>query len=234
MKTKQPEKKIIGYKGFNSKLQCTPDDKVYQFEVGKEYEEEAADLCKSGFHFCENPLDVFGYYCPADSRYCEIEANGVSEQTESDTKRCAKKIKIAAEISLSGLINAGVKFILEKIDWNNNKESNTGDRSAATNTGDRSAPTNTGDQSAATNTGYRSAATNTGNRSAATVEGNSSVAISTGYKGKAKATKGSAIVLVERDDNGNLLSIKSAIIDGEILKENTFYTLEKGEFKEVE
>ena len=225
MTAEQTEKKMTGYKGFNSKLQCTPEGRVYRFEVGKEYEEETAELCKSGFHFCENPLDVFSYYKPADSRYCRIEAGEVSEQTESDTKRCAKKIKIVEEIGLSDLINAGVKFILEKTDWNNDSKSNTGYRSAAT---------NTGCQSAATNTGNRSAATNTGDRSAATVEGKSSVAIATGYEGKAKATRGSAIVLVERDDDGNLLSVKSAIIDGEILKENTFYTLENGEFKEVE
>ena len=38
------------YKGFNSKLQCTPNGKVYQYEVGKTYEEPNADLCSSGFH----------------------------------------------------------------------------------------------------------------------------------------------------------------------------------------
>jgi len=277
-----------GYKGFNDKLQCTPNGKVFQFEVGKEYEEENAELCNSGFHFCENPFDIFGYYSPSDSRYCEIEADDVSEQTESDSKKCCKKIKISAEIKLSGIINAGVKFIMDKIDWKNSKESNTGDfsaatntgdfsaatntgcfsaatntgdfsaatnmgyRSAATNTGNQSAATNTGNQSAATNTGYKSAATNTGDFSAATntgnqsaatntgyfsaatVEGNNSVAIATGHKSKAKAVKGSAIVVCEIDDNGNLLAIKSSVIDGELLKENTFYTLENGEFKEVE
>jgi len=214
-----------GYKGFNDKLQCTPNGKVFQFEVGKEYKEENADLCKSGFHFCENPFDVFKYYYPSDSRYCEIEADDITNQTEEDSKRCCKKIKISAEIKLSGIINSGVKFIMDRIDWTWNKESNTGDQSAATNTGDRSAATNTGDQSAATNTG---------DQSAAIVGGKKSVAVSIGYKSKAKAVKYSAIVVCERDDNGNLLAIKSAIIDGEILKENTFYSLENGEFKQVE
>ena len=82
--------------------------------------------------------------------------------------------------------------------------------------------------------GFISAATNTGYQSAATSEGKHSVAIATGYKSKARAIKGSAIVVCERNDDGDLIGIKSAIIDGEILKENTFYTLEDGEFKEVE
>ena len=111
---------------------------------------------------------------------------------------------------------------------------NTGYRSVATNTGDSSAATNTGDRSAATNTGYCSAATNTGNSSAATVEGESSVAIVTGYGGKAKGVKGSWIVCTERDNNYNILCVKATEIDGEKIKENTFYTLKNGEFVKAE
>ena len=130
---------------------------------------------------------------------------------------------------------------------NRSAATNTGDRSAATNTGDRSAATNTGDMSAATNTGYRSAATNTGNRSAATNTGDRSaatntgkggVAIVTGYGSKARGTIGSAICICERGEwNGNeypLLAIKAGIVDGEVLKPDTWYTLKNGEFVEVE
>ena len=151
------------YKGFNNRLQCTPSGKTFQYEIGKEYEEKSADLCRSGFHACEYPMDVFGYYPPSDSRYCESELDDVSDKTGSDSKRCGKKIKIGAEIGIKGIIDASIKFIFENIDWKNAEESNTGYQSAATNTGDRSAATNTGYQSAATNTGYQSAATNTGN-----------------------------------------------------------------------
>ena len=164
------------YKGFNNKLQCTPDGKTFQYEIGKTYEEQNADLCKSGFHACENPLDVFGYYPPADSRYCEVELDEVSGDTDNDSKRCGKKITIGAEIGLKGIIEAGVKFIFDRVDWKNAKESNTGYRSAATNTGNWSAATNTGYQSAATNTGDQSAATDTGDQSAATNTGNQSAA----------------------------------------------------------
>mgnify|MGYP000378063055 FL=1 len=144
----------MNYKGFDKDLKC----RGFQYEVGKEYEESDVKVCEKGFHACENPLDVFSYYPPADSRYCEVEQSGELSKDGGDSKVASSKIKIGAEIGLSGLIRAGVKFILEKVDFKNAKESNTGDRSAATNTGNRSAATNTGYQSAATNTGDQSAA----------------------------------------------------------------------------
>ena len=268
----------MNYKGFDKDLKC----RGFQYEVGKEYEESDVKVCEKGFHACENPLDVFSYYPPADSRYCEVEQSGELSKDGGDSKVASSKIKIGAEIGLSGLIRAGVKFILEKVDFKNAKESNTGNRSAATNTGNRSAATNTGNYSAATNTGNRSAATNTGNRSAATntgdysaatntgdysaatntgnysaatntgdqsaatntgnysaatVEGKNSVAIATGLQSKAKASLGSAIVVVERGEwNGNsypLKAICSAIVDGEKIKADTFYTVKDGVFVEA-
>ena len=205
----------MNYKGFDKDLKC----RGFQYEVGKEYEESDVKVCEKGFHACENPLDVFSYYPPADSRYCEVEQSGELSKDGGDSKVASSKIKIGAEIGLSGLIRAGVKFILEKVDFKNAKESNTGNRSAAT------------------NTGYRSAATNTGNYSAATVEGKNSVAIATGLQSKAKASLGSAIVVVERGEwNGNsypLKAICSAIVDGEKIKADTFYTVKDGVFVEA-
>lgn len=163
------------YKGFDENLKC----RGFQYEVGKEYETETAELCSSGFHACENPLDVFNYYDPTN-RFCEVDLDATDEVNDKDSKRCGKHIKVVAEIGLSGLIKAGVKFILDKVSWENNFDSNTGDFSVATNTGDYSAATNTGVFSAATNTGNRSAATNTGDFSAATNTGNHSVATNTG------------------------------------------------------
>ncbi len=167
-----------GYKGFNQNLQC----RGFQYEVGKEYEHKGhISCCEKGFHFCENPLDVFNYYSPADSRYCEVEGGGEIDRDNFDSKVTCSRLKIGVEIGLRGLIEAGVKFILDKVDWQNKKESQTEDYSAATNTGYRSAATNTGNYSAATNTGNYSASTNTGNYSAATNTGYQSAATNTGY-----------------------------------------------------
>ena len=217
------------YKGFDKDLKCHG----FQYEIGKEYEENAVDICHKGFHACEYPMDVFGYYNPADSRYCEVDLD-TNEQTEEDSNRVGKKIKIETEIGLSGLIQAGVKFILEKVDFKSAKESNTGNRSAATNTGNRSAATNTGDWSAATNTGYRSAATNTGNWSAATVGGAESIAVVTGYGSKAKGAVGCWLVLTERDEKMHILGVQAVCVDGETIKADTFYMLENGAITEVD
>ena len=221
---------IKAYKGFNKNLQCQPDDDKppFQYEVGKEYEESEAELCSCGFHACEFPLDVFGYYPPADSRYCEVELDA-TEEKEKDSKRTGKKIKIGAEIGLDGIIKAEVKFILEKAE---SCDKGTDNWSAATNTGDWSAATNTGDWSAATNSGYQSAATNTGDWSAATVLGEESVACSLGEYGKAKGAKGCWLVLAEWKD-GHRKDVRCFYVDGESVKANVFYTLKDGELVEA-
>ena len=169
---------IYAYKGFDKDLKC----RGFQYEVGKDYEQEGEiKCCNNGFHACEFPLDVFSYYAPGgNNRYCTVTQSGVTDKEEGDSKVASSKIHIETEIGLDGIIKAGVKFILDKVNWKNQKESNTGNRSAVTNTGDYSAATNTGDQSAATNTGYQSAATNTGNRSAVTNTGDYSAATNTG------------------------------------------------------
>ena len=173
-------KKIKGYKGFNPDMTC----RDFQYEVGKEYETDKAKACEAGFHFCKNPFDVWGYYPPCGeggrlNRFCEVEGSGDTDNSHSDKIACTH-IKVGAEIGLQGIINAGVKFIMDKVSRSGSKQSNTGNRSAATNTGDQSAATNTGYRSAATNTGNRSAATNTGNRSATTNTGDQSAATNTG------------------------------------------------------
>ena len=193
------------YKGFDKDLKC----RDYQFEVGKEYEEEKADIYNCGFHACENPLDVFGYYPPADSRYCEVDLD-VNDQKSDDSKRVGKRIKINAEIGLPGLIKAGVEYIKDQVDWEHAKVSNTGDWSAAT---------------------------NTGNQSAATVTGKESVAMAVGCDSKAKGALGCYLVLSEWkriDGEYHIVDVQSVKVDGETIKPDIFYKLIDGKFVEVE
>ena len=220
------------FKGFDKDLKC----RDFQYEIGKEYTEEKADICNCGFHACEFPMDVFNYYPPSDSRYCEVELEANNQKSSDDSKRVGKKISVKAEIGIAGIIKAGVEYIKEQVNWEDDKATNTGDRSAATNTGYRSAATNTGDQSAATNTGDQSAATNTGDQSAAIVEGKESIALATGIDSKAKGKIGCFIVLAEWkeiDNEYHIVDVKSAKVDGKNIKEDTFYTLKDGKFVEV-
>ena len=212
------------FKGFDKDLKC----RDFQYEIGKEYSEEKADICNYGFHACEFPMDVFNYYPPSDSRYCEVELEANNQKSSDDSKRVGKKISVKAEIGIAGIIKAGVEYIKEQVNWEDDKAINTGYQSAATNTGYRSA---------ATNTGYRSAATNTGNWSAAIVEGKESIALATGIDSKAKGKIGCFIVLAEWkeiDNEYHIVDVKSAKVDGKNIKEDTFYMLKDGKFVEVD
>ena len=101
-----------GYKGFDKDLKCKGG---YQYKIGRTETTDKAKLCEAGFHFCERPLDVFRYFAPANSRYCEIEAEDVSPETEeSDTKRVAKKLTVKGEIGIAGLVKAAVNIGIEE------------------------------------------------------------------------------------------------------------------------
>lgn len=202
---------VHGFKGFDRNWQC----RGKQYAPNSSHKELEAKLCDSGLHFCEHPLDCFGYYTPGNgSVYAEVSAENPTEERGDDTKRVTKKLHIGAELTLSSLTQAALKFVFDRATWVD---------------GDKA----TGDQGAASATGYQGAASATGYRGAASATGNESVALSTGYRGRAKAASGSWIVLAERDDNGHILGMRCAKIDGEVLKPNIFYTLLDGEFVEA-
>lgn len=217
---------IKAYKGFDKDLKC----RDFQYEIGKTYEEPTAELCNSGFHACEYPLDVFAYYAPGDmSRYCEVDLDDVSDKKgNDDSKRCGKKIAVKAEIGIAGLVKASVDFVMENI---------KDEKEASTNTGYRSASTNTGDYSASTNTGDYSASTNTGDRSKADVSGKGSVAAALGIDSKAKGALGCWIVLAEwaQDDeyNWHRTDVQCFKVDGENIKPDTWYKLKNGDLVEA-
>ncbi|MBO7595321.1 MAG: hypothetical protein J6T12_10145 [Salinivirgaceae bacterium] len=246
-------------KGFDENLK----GRDFQYEIGKTYtiDEDKVEICECGFHAIpedSDPMNVFNFYPPAGvngtkSRYCEVELNGVIK--ENNEKAASSSITIVREIGINGVIAAHEAYVKANLIDDNNEHntgdqssaSNTGDRSSASNTGDQSSASNTGDQSSASNTGDGSSASNTGNRSSASntgdqssaeVSGKDSVAIATGYQCKAKGALGCAIVVAERGEwNGKtypLLAICAAIVDGEKIKADTWYTAENGELVEKE
>ena len=105
------------YKGFNKDFTC----RGFQFEEGKEYEEEKAVLCEKGFHACTNPLDVLNYYNDMEGKYCEVELYEVSnDKKENDSKICGKRIKINAEIGFVGLFKMGIEWLKEQTIFSKN------------------------------------------------------------------------------------------------------------------
>ena len=208
------------YKGFDKDLKC----RGFQYEVGKEYEEGGAELCRKGFHACENPLDTFRYYSPTDSRYCEVDVDDNGERNSDDTKICGKRIKIGAEIGLKGVINAGVRFVLDKC------ESAT-EEHASGESGNAAASGESGNAAAS---GVRGTAAVTGLYGKASAIGNQCVAVAWGQDSLARGSVGNWLLVSERDGDGNIIDAKIVRVDGEAVKENTWYTLQNGEILEVE
>lgn len=64
------------------------------------------------------------------------------------------------------------------------------------------------------------------------VTGPNSVVANIGINGKVKAAKGTWITLAEYDDNYICACVKSAKVDGELIKADTWYMLKNGEFTE--
>ena len=140
---------IKSYKGFDKDLKC----RGFQYEIGKEYEEDTAKACERGFHACEMPLDVLQYYEPGQgSRYCEVEQDGEISKQGTDSKVASTRIKIGAEIGIAGLVKAQIEYVksrcTNKCNAEPGKPATAGDSGAAT----------AGDYGAAT-AGYKGAAT---------------------------------------------------------------------------
>ena len=251
---------IIAYKGFDKDMKC----RGFQYEEGKTYHMPGAVLCKEGAHACTMPLDVLGYYPPGDgSIYRMVELDEVCDEKSSDSKICAKTIKIGAEIGIPGLVEAQIERVKNTIGSDEKikkaKESQdkyatgdrgaasatgyqgaasaTGDRGAASATGYQGAASATGYQGAASATGYQGAASATGDRGAASATGEASAAMASGCDGSVMGAIGCAIFAVERGEwDGNtypIISVAAGIVDGVTLKEKTWYKCVGGKFVEV-
>jgi hypothetical protein len=103
-----------GYKAFEKGMIC----RGKQYAENTVFEEESAEICESGMHFCKNPLDVLDYYPLVDengnmSEFAEVEALD-DAKTDNDQKYCTKKLKIGAKISFSALVQASLDCEFEK------------------------------------------------------------------------------------------------------------------------
>ena len=232
------------YKGFNPDMTC----RGFQYEEGKEYTHDGeVKCCEGGFHACEYPLDCFDYYAPADSVYHEVELSGtIDKEGQSDSKVTAQKIKVGARLDIAGMVKAAVDFTFaraKKVKGSSVRKtqgaaSSTGYQGAASSTGNYGAASSTGYYGAASSTGDYGAASSTGYQGAASAGNPTAIAIAWGRYGKAKGVKGAHIVLAEWGEwNGKeypLIGAKMAVVDGETIKEDTYYTLKNGELVEVE
>jgi len=214
------EQKIKAYKAFDKDLSC----RGFKYEVGKEYE-ETGDIkaCKKGFHACPYPLDVFGYYAPAGARFCEVEQSGKIDDSESD-KVCSSKIRIGAELDIRGLVKAAVSYVKERC----TNECNA----------DPGKPATAGDSGAATAGNYGAATA--GDYGAATARGKAStgsngLSVARGKNVQVKGGIGAILVIAEeKEDTYDIVDWKAVVVDGEVVKADTWYRLENGDLVEVD
>ena len=235
---------IKSYKGFNKDMTC----RGKQYEEGKEYEEECAEACECGMHACEYPLDCLGYYSPNESVYHVVEQSGEISRRNDDSKIASTKMKIGAEISIAGLVKAAIEYTMERIqedkeaDEDCGASSATGDYGASSATGNCGASSATGDYGASSATGNCGASSATGYKGASSANDPESIAVAWGYHGKARGVKGAYLVLADwkgdeenywTQDGWSLKGAKMVRVDGETIKENTWYTMVNGKVVEA-
>ena len=223
---------VKSYKGFNKDMTC----RGFQYEEGKEYEEESVEVCDHGFHACEYPLDCLNYYSPNESVYHEVEQSGEIQKHNDDTKVASTKIKIGAEISIAGLVKAAIEYTVKRVNKEAESDENHGASSA------------TGDYGASSATGNCGASSATGYKGASSAEDKDAVAVAWGYKSKAKGVLGAFLVFADWEYTGSeddteydrnnqsawvLNGAKMVQVDGENIKPDTWYTIENGKISEV-
>ena len=269
-----------GYKAFNKGLVC----RGKQYAENTVFEEEQAEICKSGMHFCEKPLDVLDYYPLVDdngemSEFAEVEALG--EVKTEGNKSVTKKLRIGGKITFSQLVQASIGFDYESVveeskvkttSKKNAKIGSSGDSAKIGLSGDyaqigssgysaqigssgdsakigssgyyaqigssgySAQIGSSGDSAKIGSSGYYAKIGSSGDYAQIGSTGKNAVVMCAGNESVAKAKIGSWITLAEwKKVNGvyTPVCVKTEQVDGERIKEDTFYKLENGNFIEA-
>ena len=239
------KEKITAYKGFDKDMKC----RGFQYEVGKEYEQEDASVCNYGFHACENPLDVLDYYNDINDKYCIVESSGKIDKDEDEKKFASSKIKIVAEIGFVGLFKAGIEWLKEVTSPERIKETketssgyyakigSSGDYAQIGSSGYYAKIGSSGDYAQIGSSGYYAQIGSSGDYAKIESTGEDSVICCAGHNSMAKAKIGSWITLSEwvySEDKKRYIPkcVKTEYVDGERIKADTWYKLIDGEFIE--
>lgn len=238
----------MAYKAFNPDFTC----KGKHYKENTTYKENGNEICEAGvMHYCENPFDVLDYYPLVNengeiSEFAEVEPLGKVFKRED---KCAtNKLHIKAKLGLKGFIKACVDFTLEKTkieEIEDDIENDNGNNSAKIgSSGDYAKIGSSGYSAKIDSSGDYAQIGSSGNYARITSKGKHSVVMAAGYQSQAKAKKGSWITLAEwvrtgdKDEKGFCIwipkCVKTEYVDGERIKEDIFYKLVDGEFKEVE
>ena len=245
---------VLAVKGFDQNLQC----KGYQFVIGQTYEHNGKVVaCESGFHACENPLDVWSYYGPCESRFALVELSGEFSRHEADSKIAAARITIKAELSLPDFIGRAVSWLIEHIKsgekasghysqlaasgdssrlaasghYSQLAASGHSSRLAASGHSSRLAASGHYSQLAASGDSSRLAASGDSSRLAAS--GKNSVIASSAISAIAKGADGTWLSLAEFGGDGKCVGFATGCIGRDGLKPDTWYRANGGKLVET-
>ena len=222
------EKNLKGYKGFEKGLIC----RGKQYAENTVFEEEDAVVCRKGMHFCVNPFDVLDHYGLVNedggfNDFAEVEAMDEC-LTDDNKKYCTKKLKVGAKLSFAGFIKACVNFVIERTTFEEPKGGSSGNYAKIGSSGYYAQIGSSGDYAKIGSSGNYAQIGSSGYYAVVMCAGNGSIA---------KAKKGSWITLAEWKENAEgkwiPVNVVSVQVDGEKIKEDTYYKLENGEFVEV-
>ena len=205
-----------GYKGFEKGLVC----RGKQYAENTVFEEDDAEICQSGMHFCALPHQVFVHYSPGENHeFAEVEALD-DPVTDDDAKYCSKKLRIGAKISVFAMVKASVCAFFERVNFAGKIAEATQVDGAA----------NAGHYGAANAGHYGAAIARKKGKASVGING---IAAVIGNGGNVSGKVGAILLLVDTDDDGNTLDFAAVKVDGETIKENTWYKLESGKIVEV-
>ena len=167
-----------GFKAFDEGMKC----KDYQYKENTVVHEDFDPKpCKRGFHFCQEPFDVFNYYSSTpDKVFAEVESIG-SALVKRD-KVATNKLKIKSKINFWGFFKLAMDRTFDKVEKETSKSTES---TASGDEGHASASGNRGHASASGYEGHASASGDYGHASASGYEGHASAS---GYKGHASAS----------------------------------------------
>ena len=218
-----------GFKAFDKGMVC----RGKQYAENSTFEEAGAETCcKEGMmHFCETPFDCLDYY-PLVGNNGELievaEVEALDKVVRNGNKRASKKIKIGAKLSFRDFLKLGIQCIIEST-----KPSSSGDRAQIGSSGNYAQIGSSGECAQIGSSGDCAQIGSSGNSAKIGSSGNSAVVSAIGANSMIKAKIGSWITLAEYDEKRKPICVKSAMIDGENLLPDVFYTLRNGEFVPV-
>ena len=259
-----------GYKAFEKGMIC----RGKQYAENTVFEEEEAEICKKGMHFCKNPLDVLDYYPLVDengniSEFAEVEALDEAK-TDDGKKFVTKKLKVKDKITFDKLIEIDIKKLghtdCKKIctdityaqisssgygakigssgygakigsSGNYAQIGSSGNYAQISSSGYGAQIGSSGNGAKIGSSGYGAQIGSSGYGAKIGSSGKHAVICCTGKDGKVKGKKGSWITLAEwtyRNEEKSYVPVcvKTEYIDGERIKEDTFYSIKNGKFVE--